>query len=827
MDVASLVVKVSTDGANKAQSELDKLAKQSLTTEKATNALTSSLKAMGGITAAITFASLIKESIQLADTYKLTEGRLSLVTKGYQELISVQNELLKVSQNTRQSYNDTIDLYTRIARSTQQLGKSQSDIIKVTDSVNKALVISGSSAESSKAAIIQLGQALSSGKLQGDELRSILENAPRLAEAIAKGMNTTIGALRDLGAQGKLTSEDVFNAIMNQGNAIDSEFGKMPMTVEQSLTTVKNSITVLIGEFDKATGATSALADEFRSFSKMLDKNSTDLIATWQFVSATASRTIDVFNLLYETVENTGKIVVGNINLLAYGSLEVILTMLTKVTEGMNLLGIASDKGLQEAYADLANVHQLVVNANNLIADSYKEIDDAVLKLSPTIEDRIKEYNRLKQSAIDAKKEQVNSLDLEDRFTRSTAIPDSYWTEQYKKYEKQIKDSEQLAKEWADKRIEIANNISIAEQDKLAEPYIKLTAEYEKDLEHFKGNKEAQLMLTANYNAQVQRLNSDTAQKAQEEEQKAQEKAQRERDRSIQKELKLQEENFRIQARQVELLDDEADKQVALATLEYQRTQASLKAQMQLGEISPAYYDAMMEAEDKLLAKQKQNWTMYGQIINNTTGAMENSFMDFFDATSEGYRDLGVLAKSILKEMYQEALRVALVKPLVGAATSAMMSGLDYMFGGGTTTASTASTYDISSGGSLTNAYFKPNAKGGAYSSPSLSQYSGQIVDKPTFFAFANGGAPNAGVMGEAGSEAILPLTRTSSGNLGVEASGVGAQTMKIQIINESGTQMEVTKTSQTTDVEGMVIQAWISGISKNRYGSRDMLGGR
>ena len=110
---------------------------------------------------------------------------------------------------------------------------------------------------------------------------------------------------------------------------------------------------------------------------------------------------------------------------------------------------------------------------------------------------------------------------------------------------------------------------------------------------------------------------------------------------------------------------------------------------------------------------------------------------------------------------------------------------------------------------------------------PGFCNTSNSIVDKPTFFAFAQGGAPNAGVMGEAGAEAILPLTRTSSGNLGVEASGVGAQTMKIQIINESGTQMEVTKTSQTTDVEGMVIQAWISGISKNRYGSRDMLGGR
>ena len=120
-------------------------------------------------------------------------------------------------------------------------------------------------------------------------------------------------------------------------------------------------------------------------------------------------------------------------------------------------------------------------------------------------------------------------------------------------------------------------------------------------------------------------------------------------------------------------------------------------------------------------------------------------------------------------------------------------------------------------------------AKGGTFNSPSLSQYSNQIVDKPTFFAFASGGVPNLGVMGEkngGSAEATMPLTPTSNGDLGVKAEGMGLNQVKIQIINESGTQMEVTKTSQTSDVEGMVIQAWISGISKNRYGSRQLLQG-
>lgn len=388
--------------------------------KQATNSISSSFGMLKGIIAGGVFAEVTKEAIKMADTFNLIEGRLSLVTNGYKELTSAQTSLFAISQNTRQSLESTTDLYTRIARSTKDLGKSQSDMLQVTESINKSFIISGSSAQSANAAIIQLGQGFASGRLAGDELRSVLENAPRLAEAIAQGMGKSVGALRSLGAEGKLTAEEVFKAIQSQSKALSEEFSKMPMTVSQSILTIKNSLLSLVGEFDKATSSTQAFSDEIRQLSKYLDENSTELIATWQFISATTSRTIDVFNLLYETVENTGQIVVGHINLLAYGSLEVILTMLTKVTEGMNALGIASDKGLKEAYADLATVRKLVVDANNMIADSYKELDGAVLKLSPTIEDRIKEYNRLKKSAIDAKSAESDIIknELPDRFTR-------------------------------------------------------------------------------------------------------------------------------------------------------------------------------------------------------------------------------------------------------------------------------------------------------------------------------------------------------------------------------------------------------------------------
>ena len=779
-DVASLVVKVSTDGANKAQSELDKLAKQSSKTESATTSLAKSSNLLNVALSSIAIGTLLKESAKLADTYKLTEGRLSLVTKNTIELATAQQEILKISQNTRQSYADTIDLYTRVARATQDLGKSQSDILKFTETVNKSLVISGASAENSKSAIIQLGQALASGVLQGDELRSILENAPRLAEAIAKGMGKTVGELRILGEQGKLTAEEVFNAIQKQGDAIDKEFGKMPKTIGQATTQMGNSILELVGTMDKLTGASGFVADKISSLSKIMDDFSSN--ARVASSSVFEQKTVDDITIKANQIASE------------------IQSLQTKLKENDGALWFGLDDRTQSEYINKIKrleqqMEQLGQTAVDVLWKTSESTKSSVLsgeQVKKQVDDALSGYKAYYQAIGD--NETVLSIkrrEYAEKYKNLTAQQiEAIINSERDKNNK----TEELAKKWAEKKLEIQTEMSIAEQDELAKPFLQLQLEYQKDLEQFKGVMGAKELLAENFNKKYQRLGLDATAKIEEEAQKAKTK-------DIQKELKLQEENFRIQARQVELLDDEADRQVALATLEYQRTQASLKAQMELGEVTPQYYNAMMEMEDKLLEKQKQNWTLAGQVVNNVTSQMESSMTDFLDVTSDNFADFGKMATSILQEVYREIIRISVVKPLVSSLTGSAMS----LFSGGVTA----------------------NAQGGAYSSPSLSQYSNQIVDKPTFFAFAQGGTPNMGVMGEAGSEAIMPLTRTSNGDLGVKAEGMGLNQVKIQIINESGTQMEVTKTSQTSDIEGMVIQAWISGISKNRYGSRDILGGK
>src|SRR5690606_18736649 len=125
--------------------------------------------------------------------------RLSLVTSGTEQLVRVQNELFAVAQSTRAPLVDTVDLYGRMARATQELGVSEGQLLTVTNAINQAIVISGASASSAQAALIQLGQGFAAGALRGEELNSVLEQTPRIAQAIADGMRVSVGELRRLG----------------------------------------------------------------------------------------------------------------------------------------------------------------------------------------------------------------------------------------------------------------------------------------------------------------------------------------------------------------------------------------------------------------------------------------------------------------------------------------------------------------------------------------------------------------------------------------------------------------------------------------------------
>lgn len=214
--------------------------------------------------------------INAIDEWKVIEGQVNNVTKSQQESKTVQKEIYNIASRTRQQYGSTAELFTSVARNAQELKKSTKDILLFTEDVSNAMLLGGGSAASQEAALVQLGQALGSGTLRGDELNSIMEQAPRLAKAIAEGMGTTIGQLRQMGQEGKLTAQDVFKAIRSQSDRLKMELGRMPWTVGQASNKMQNALGKFFKEFEDKTGVIDGMAKRMAKLADYIEKLNLD-----------------------------------------------------------------------------------------------------------------------------------------------------------------------------------------------------------------------------------------------------------------------------------------------------------------------------------------------------------------------------------------------------------------------------------------------------------------------------------------------------------------------------------------------------------------------
>lgn len=205
----------------------------------------------------------------IADEWASVEGRVSLVTDSLEEQKRVQESLFDLAQRNRQEYTATADLFQSVARNKKDLGLNTDQVLGLTDVIGKAMVIGGGSAGSQQAALMQLGQALGSGALRGDELNSIIEQAPRLAVMIADAFGVSVGQLKDLGKTGKLTSKELADGLLRQAEKISAEFEKMPKTFSSSVTMLRNKMGQLIVRLNKASGA----AEVFYRFIELLLDN--------------------------------------------------------------------------------------------------------------------------------------------------------------------------------------------------------------------------------------------------------------------------------------------------------------------------------------------------------------------------------------------------------------------------------------------------------------------------------------------------------------------------------------------------------------------------
>ncbi|WP_368926901.1 phage tail tape measure protein [Proteus columbae] len=210
--------------------------------------------------ASVTASALsIHQVINYADSWTELQNRLKLVTESSVELNKATQAVYDIAQKTYQSLDATAQVYQRFADNADRLGLSQQKVAELTETVSKAVAISGASATAAQAALTQFGQALASGQLRGEELNSVMEQTPALAKAIADGMGVSVGELRKKAQDGEMTIEKVIQALERAADSVDKKFATSVTTVSQGFTNLQSVMTKFIGEANQGTGATQLL----------------------------------------------------------------------------------------------------------------------------------------------------------------------------------------------------------------------------------------------------------------------------------------------------------------------------------------------------------------------------------------------------------------------------------------------------------------------------------------------------------------------------------------------------------------------------------------
>jgi len=248
--------------------ELDSIERKGDFATKSMDGLSVATRQLAGYMAGLVTVSA---AISKMDTYTGLQNRLKLVTNSQVELNKATEDTFRIAQKTYSAWDSVLQVYQRFSDNAKTLNLTMDDTARLTETVSKAVAISGASAAAADAALVQFGQALASGTLRGEELNSVMEQTPALAKAIAQGMGITVGELRTVAAEGKITSQEIVKALKNVQADVDALFAKTDITISQSLTLLNNEITKFVGESGKGSGAAEVLSGSIKTLAGNLD----------------------------------------------------------------------------------------------------------------------------------------------------------------------------------------------------------------------------------------------------------------------------------------------------------------------------------------------------------------------------------------------------------------------------------------------------------------------------------------------------------------------------------------------------------------------------
>ncbi|WP_426729499.1 tape measure protein [Enterobacter cloacae complex sp. 357B1] len=267
MDVANLI-----EAQRKVNERLEKMSGGASKAASKFDQLQTSINKVAGAIAASIVVDWGRAFLVAADNMSQLNARIERLTGSAATASQTMQNLMRISSATGGSLQDTAKLWETLSTALRDTGATNGQVIQLTETLQKIGRIGGSSAEEMANALRQFGQSISSGTVRAEEFNSILEQMPELARQIAAGMGVSIGELRQLMLDGKLTAEDALNAIQKQTGSVNAEFEKLPRTLSQANTALTNSFLSMIDSVNQATGASTGLVAVIDSMSAALDR---------------------------------------------------------------------------------------------------------------------------------------------------------------------------------------------------------------------------------------------------------------------------------------------------------------------------------------------------------------------------------------------------------------------------------------------------------------------------------------------------------------------------------------------------------------------------
>ncbi len=832
--------------------------------------------AIQGVAAALA----AREVLNYVSDIQTLDNRLRLVTNSQAELNSTYDKLFEIAQNTRQALAPTVDLYAKLKLSQDQIGLSTGDLMKVVESFNKTLMISGTSTQGAASALYQFAQAMQSGRLQGDELRTMLEVNPMLMKVLTEQTGFTTAELRKLASEGFLNAKIVGLALRDGLEDLNEQMGKMPITVGQALQALSNSFQATIRDFLNMSGSGNILVGVIQAVEYAIKPLTVALLALGGALAIAATIKALVFIWEAYTVAVTAaRVATGLFNtVFAATPWGRVATLVGVVATAVMAFG-SSSKDTEKEASKLGDTTDNLGKQSKTAAKGSQELKDeleksgAMAKVSETAfskyTDQLKE--QIKYSGLFSK-ERRDMVEVErviqETINNGRKIGKQYTDEEianmraraqallnerderlritdelesrYKGYlqfiktnqDKSLTDQQKYEKDFAQATLD-RQNISKFSEEEYQKYIAALRADYSKKyVDLIQKERLANMTTNQKYAADLAQLEAD-------------------RDAGrLSQDLNYEEAKYAIQKKYAEdyfRMAENARTQDMSAYGKYQEELMKFKNNSAAQEVlTEEQKHAIMRKlnKDYVDATASEYSNLYG-FLNNKLLEMTGISREKWGIMTDIVKIFGIDTNQLLKEAF--AMAIGWVKNFVGLGSEQMSlfssngqwsiydlasygtstfitfgeyvadvsmwaadkmvnwfnqgwsllaegaswtgdllwdvlgNVFDWAFDNLGSIASSVSGWFGGGGGGggfldtvidIGTALFSIFAKGGVFNNGAVTKFAkGAIISHPSIFPMAHNGI---GMMGEAGPEAIVPLSRTGNGDLGISMEGMG-----------------------------------------------------